>query len=316
MKIFANTVFNICKLQNQNSFGNLSSAKGYSQAPENSLSSENLKNFANRSYLPADVYKPCNFSAAPQAKLQVQTVDYTNDLQADLYSVPSAKEVPAVILIHGGYWSAGSRKELSDFAAMLADKGYLAMTIDYHLLPKYKQATQTEDATKAILWLRENSKKLGVNPNKIGVVGISAGGYLAAWTATHDKESPNGIHSRPNAVVSVCGPWNLSKEVEKEISKDAAKLVKAFCQGEDRKLASPQYSITSSVPPVLLIHGDADKIVPVSQSINAHKQLQAQHCNSELIIVPNDNHISPNTPTYSIAMNKSIDFLDRTLKTQ
>ncbi len=313
MKIFANTLFNTGKVQNLNSFGNLSSAQGYSQAPENNLSSENLKNFANRSSLPTDVYRPYNFSGATQSKLQVQTVNYTNDLQADLFSVPSDKEVPAVILIHGGSWSAGNRKELSDFATKLANQGYLAMTVDYHLLPKYKQATQTEDATKAILWLRENSKKLGVNPNKIGVVGISAGGYLAAWTATHDKEK-NGVHSRPNAVVSVCGPWDLSKEAEKEISQGGVKLVKAFCEGEDRKLASPQYAITSAVPPVLMIHGDADKTVPVSQSINAHKQLQAQHCNSELLIVPNDKHISPNSPTYSIAMEKSLEFLDRTLK--
>lgn len=314
MKIFANTIFSIGKVQNRNNFGNLSSgAKAYSQAPANNLSNENLKNFASRSYLSSDAYIPCNFSAASQSKLQIQTVNYTNDLKADLFRIPSDKEVPAVILIHGGYWSAGSRKELSDFAAKLANKGYLAMTIDYHLLPKYKQATQTEDATKAIWWLRENSKKLGVNPNKIGVVGVSAGGYLAAWTATHDKER-NGTHSRPNAVISVCGPWDLSKEAEKEISKNGIKLVKAFCKGEDRKLASPQYSITSSVPPVLLIHGDADTTVPVSQSIKAHKQLQAQHCNSELIIVPNDKHIAPNSPTYFIAIDKSIDFLDKILK--
>lgn len=315
MKIFANTVVNRFNVQNRNNFGNLSTiAKNYNQTPENNVQRENLKDSTNYLDFAANAYRPINFSAIKESKLQVQTVNYTTDLQADLFSIPSSKKLPAVILIHGGFWSAGNRKELSDLAAKLANNGYLAMTIDYHLLPKYKQPTQTEDATKAIWWLRENSEKLGINPEKIGVVGVSAGGYLAAWTATHDKDSPNGIHSRPNAVVSVCGPWNLSQEVEKEISKGAAKLVKKFCEGEDRKLASPQYSITSSVPPVLLVHGDADKIVPVSQSINAYKQLQAQHCNSELVILPDANHISPNTQSSFIAMDKSMEFLDKILK--
>lgn len=314
MKIFANTVVNRFSVQKQSSFGNSSIPKNYAQTQENKAHRADLKSSVNYLDFAANAYRPINFSALKESKVQVQTVNYTSDLQADLYSIPSDKEKPAVILIHGGYWSGGNRKELSDFATKLANKGYLAMTIDYHLLPKYKQPTQTEDATKALWWLRENSEKLGVNPNKVAVAGVSAGGYLAAWTATHDKENKNGLHSRPNAVVSLSAPWNLSSEVEKEISPDAVKLVKAFCEGEDRKIASPQYAITSSVPPVLLIHGDADKIVPVSQAINAHKQLQAQHCNSELVILPEGDHLSQYSPNYSEVIDKSIEFLDKNLK--
>lgn len=133
-------------------------------------------------------------------KLRIQTLPYSSELQSDLFSTISKKQVPAVILIHGGYWSIGNRKELSDFATKLANNGFLAMTIDYHLLPQYRQPTQTNDITNAIWWLRENSKKFGINPNKIGVVGISAGGYLAAWAGTHDEINSNGTHSCPNSV--------------------------------------------------------------------------------------------------------------------
>lgn len=315
MKISTNLVSNRLSVQNQNSFGNLSSiAKDYRQTHENSARRENLENATNYLNFAANAYRPINFSATQESKLQIQTVNYTPDLQADLFSIPSSKKLPAVILIHGGYWSAGSRKELSDYAAKLANNGYLAMTVDYHLLPKYKQSTQTEDATKAIWWLRENCDKLGIDPTKIGVVGVSAGGYLAAWTATHDEYNSNGVHSHPNAVVSLCAPWDLSNEAEKEISKASVKLIDSFCAGKDRKIASPQYAITSSVPPVLLIHGDADKVVPVSQSINAYKQLRANNCNSELIILPDSNHISPNTQSSFIAMDKSIEFLNKVLK--
>lgn len=251
---------------------------------------------------------------AKESKLQIQTVTYTSDLQADLFSIFNQKQVPAIILIHGGSWSAGNRKELSDFAIKLVDNGYLAMTIDYHLLPKYKQMSQVEDVTEAIWWLRENSEKLGVNSSKIGVVGISAGGYLVAWVATHDKINAKETHSLPNAAVSLCGPWDLSPEAEKEISPNSVKLIESFCAGEDRKQASPQYAISSSVPPILLIHGDDDKIVPVSQSVNAYKQLKTERCNCKLVVVHKGGHIFPNTPSYFNAMDKSIKFLNKVLK--
>lgn len=253
-------------------------------------------------------------SEAKEPKLQIQTIDYTTGLQADLFSPSSKKQIPAVILVHGGYWSHGSRKELSDFAAKLAKNGYLAMTIDYHLLPQYKQSTQTEDITKAIWWLRENSEKLNINPSKIGVVGISAGGYLAAWAATHDELNSKGMHSRPNAVVSLCGPWNLSHEAEKEVSEDSVKLIELFCDEKNREEVSPQFSISSSVPPTLLIHGASDKIVPLSQSLNAYKFLKSNHCNCKLIVVNKDEHIFPNTPSYFKSMDKSIKFLNKILK--
>lgn len=255
-----------------------------------------------------------DFSEATETKLQIQTIDYTTGLHADLFSAPSKKQTPAVILVHGGYWSHGSRKELSDFATKLAKNGYLAMTIDYHLLPKFKQSTQTEDITNAIWWLRENSEKLNINPSKIGVVGISAGGYLAAWAATHDEIDSKGIHSRPNAVVSLCGPWNLSHEAEKEVSQDSVKLIELFCDGKNREEVSPQYSISTSVPPTLLIHGQSDKIVPLSQSINAYKALKSDHCYSKLVILHKDEHIFPNTPSYFKSMDKSIKFLNKVLK--
>lgn len=255
-----------------------------------------------------------NSANAQELNIQVKSVTYYKDLNADLFSTESSKPMPAVILIHGGYWSAGKRQELSDFATKLVKNGYLAMTVDYHLLPQYGQKEQATDVTNAIWWLRENSKTLKINPSKIGVVGISAGGYHVAWLATHDEINKNGIHSRPNAAVSICGPWDLSKDAEKNMSIDSLKVLESFCTGCDRTTASPQSSISSSVPPMLIIHGDADTIVPVSQSINAYRKLKTEHCNSKLVIVHNQNHYFPNTPSYFNAMDKSIKFLNKVLK--
>ena len=254
-----------------------------------------------------------NSAEAKESKVEIKTITYSPEMQADLFSPHSKKPVPAVILIHGGYWTGGSRNELSDFATKLAQKGFFAMTVDYHLLPKYNQQSQTKDVINAILWLKENSKQLGINPSKIGVVGISAGGYLAAWAATHD-EVLNGLHSLPNAVVSLYGPWDLTEEASKEVAASSIQLVEKFCAGQNRTTVSPIYSITKSMPPVLLIHGDADRIVPVSQSINVYERLKAHNCKCKLVIVPKDGHCFPNTKSYFNAMNISIKFLCKVLK--
>lgn len=255
------------------------------------------------------------FSAveAKEIPLQHQTITYSKGLQADLFKIPTKKIVPAVVLIHGGYWSAGNRLELTDFANKLAQNGFLAMTIDYHLLPQYNQSIQTDDVKQAIWWLRENSENLGVDPSRVGVVGISSGGYLAAWAITHDKFNSNGTSSRPNAMVSLYGPWDLTVSGIKDVP-ESIPLVEQFCAGQDRKVVSPLYDIKPQMPPVLLIHGDADKIVPVSQSINAYKQIKAVHGKCKLIIVHNDGHCFPNTNSYFNAMRHSVNFFNQVLK--
>lgn len=255
-----------------------------------------------------------SFSESKEINIQIKTVNYADGLQADLFKISSKKLAPAVILIHGGYWCGGTRKDLSDFATKLAKNGYVAMNVDYHILPQYNQKFQTTDITDAIWWLRGNSKKLGINPSKIAVVGISSGAYLAAWAATHDKINSKKIHSRPNAVVSLYGPWNLTDEAEKGICQESVKLVKQFCAGEDRKTASPLYSISPATPPVLLVHGSADTIVPASQSIEAYEKLKSQHCKCKLVIEPDVGHCCPNTESYFNAIKISINFLNNNLK--
>lgn len=256
----------------------------------------------------------CNFVVESAPKIEANTVTYAPELQADMFKLTTKRQIPAVILIHGGYWSTGNRQDLSDFAMKLAQNGFLAMTVDYHLLPKFSQKTQTNDITNAIWWLRENSKELGINPEKIGVVGISAGGYLAAWAGTHDEINSKGTHSRVNAIVSLYGPWDLTEDAAKDISPDSIKLIEQFCAEQNHKTASPLYAISYPMPPVLVIHGDADKIVPVTQSINAYKQLKSVNCKCKFILVHNDGHCFPNTQSYFNAMNMSVKFLNKVLK--
>lgn len=257
-----------------------------------------------------------SFSASAEAQdinLNPQTVTYSHELQADLYRFTNKKNIPAVILVHGGYWSKGSRRELAGFAKKFADKGFLAMTIDYRLLPNYKQEEQTSDVIEALWWLRQNGKALGVDSSKVGIVGLSAGGYLAAWASTHDMVNSNGVHSLPNAVVTFYAPWDLTKKAVEEVSENEP-LVAEFCAGRDRELISPFFAVSSNIPPILFIHGDVDTLVPVSQSIKAYNKVKSVHGKGKLIIIHNDGHCFTCGNNYEKAMDYSVRFLEKTLK--
>lgn len=253
------------------------------------------------------------FANTTNLDLFTQNVTYKNDLQADIYYSPLKTQKPAIILIHGGYWSAGDKTEMSDFARALAQKGFFAMNVNYRLLPQNAQKEQTSDITEAIWWLRENGDKYNIDGTKIGVVGLSSGGYLAAWAATHDEINSKGFHSRPNAAVCLYAPWDLTDAGIKDVPQSKP-LIEKFCDGQNPADISPCYFVSKAAPPILLIHGDADKIVPISQSTNTYKKLKESHCSCKLVIVHNDNHCFPNTKSYFNAMKMSIKFLESNLK--
>jgi len=86
---------------------------------------------------------------------------------------------PAVVCIHGGGWVGGSRSQMTRTIEVLAGRGYVAITPDYRLAPRHPFPAQVEDCKAAVRWLRANAGKYRVNPERIGAVGLSAGGHLS-----------------------------------------------------------------------------------------------------------------------------------------
>jgi len=119
------------------------------------------------------------------------------DLKLDL-ALPKAGKgpSPAVVFLHGEGWRAGNRQQMNHFIEGMARLGYVGVTPDYRLVPGARFPAQVEDCKAAIRWLRAHAAEYGVRADRIGVVGFSAGGHLAAMlglTGTQDGlESAGG----------------------------------------------------------------------------------------------------------------------------
>ncbi len=242
------------------------------------------------------------------------------------------KPLPAVVYVHGGGWMMHDKDDswFTDKILYLAGRGFFAVSINYRLSGEAPFPAAIEDCKCAVRFLRANSEKYGVNPDKIGAWGESAGGHLVLLMATADEkaglEGKGGWEkhsSRVQAVVSWYGPTDLrggSGKTPGQKSKDNP--VGQFLGGPESEkkdlyaLASPITHVSADDPPALFIHGAKDRGVRVTQSENMHKALQAKNVSSQLIVVEDGKH-----GFYSLGPEKtkelyqnSTEFLTRVLK--
>jgi acetyl esterase/lipase len=224
---------------------------------------------------------------------------------ADLYlPAKRAKDVrsPAVVIIHGGGWTGGDKAAAREFniGTNLALKGYVAISINYVLAAKDKATwpQNLHDCMTAVRWLRKNADRLQIDPEHIGVIGGSAGGHLAAMVAVVDEKDgldPKGPYGefscRVQCAVPMYGPMDLTEH------RDISMLGKTReAAPELYRAASPVSYVRKSTPPILILHGTADKTVDVKQSelfAAALKKVGAVH---ELVIVegaPHTFHLQP-----------------------
>ncbi len=200
----------------------------------------------------------------------------------DLYSPTNRQgKNPGLIFIHGGGWKSGRRQDYRVYTSYFATRGFVAATIDYRLVPEGKVDEQLSDCQAAIQWMRTNAVELGVDPDRIAVIGGSAGGHLsllvgytaAQAEAKNPSAGPNPY--RVSAVVDLYGPTDLTSDEAKDVS-----LVKNLMGGtmdsapERWRQASPLFLVGSNSPPTLIFHGSIDTIVNVKQSDVLAKKLE------------------------------------------
>src|SRR5205085_8578050 len=95
--------------------------------------------------------------------------------------VGNSKKLPAIVCVHGGGFRAGKRERWDDTCKMLAQRGYVAATVSYRLAPDYQFPAAIHDVKAAVRWLRAHADRCGIDPDRIGVLGDSAGGHLAQF---------------------------------------------------------------------------------------------------------------------------------------
>ena len=207
---------------------------------------------------------------------------------------------PAVVCIHGGGFRAGDRKGWDERCRKLAARGFVAVTIDYRLAPKYPFPAAVEDCKAAVRWLRLNAAEFKLDRRRIGAAGDSAGGHLAQYLGVtgdvHDYEGEQnkGPSSRVACVVNIYGPSDLTRSYGRSV--DAHEVLPLFLGGDvehERKrhvLASPLYWVTPRAAPTLLIHGTEDKYVNIEQAQWMYERLKAAQVDVELLTLPGAGH--------------------------
>jgi acetyl esterase len=230
----------------------------------------------------------CGWAITPTQEGLVYGEAGGENLTMDYYAPSGPGPHPIVIIIHGGGFIGGTSRNGSEAycADFLAPAGYSVFSINYRLAPQHPYPAMVEDVETAIRYLRSHAAEWKADPDKIALVGGSAGGYLSNMAGLL-----NAPGARVQAVVTLFGPSDFrGKPMNENVHALLDDLIKK--KGAELALAeaSPITHVTRDAPPFLLIHGDKDEAVPFSESTNLQLALQAAGVRCDLIRIPNGPH--------------------------
>ncbi|MCL4782501.1 MAG: alpha/beta hydrolase [Bryobacterales bacterium] len=217
------------------------------------------------------------------------------DLKVDLY-VPYNKEPgPTMLYIHGGGWQTGSKEQYVLWYLPYLQLGMRVVAVEYRLSGRAPAPAAVEDARCAFLWLAKNGAQYGVDPNQIVITGGSAGGHLALMTAFLDDSMDKacgipGPAPKARAVVDYYGATDLLPLVPEDKPHRSKWLSGPYDPVEMARRMSPLTWVRPGLPPVLMLHGDADKSVPYSDSVRLGEALSKVGVPNELVTVPGGAH--------------------------
>jgi acetyl esterase len=267
--------------------------------------------------------------AAPRAPTHESILYGTADgqqLTMDYYAPKGPGPHPIVIIIHGGGYQRGTSKSGSEAycADFLAPAGYAVFSINYRLAPKYPYPYMVYDVERAVRYIRHNAVQWNGDPNRIALVGGSAGGFLSnmagllgpagdpAASDPVDRES-----ARVQAVVTLFAQSSFSTvPLNTDTHALLDSLIRQKGEAAALKEASPITYVSKSAPPFLQILGDKDEYIPFTEATNLDAALRNDGVPSEIIRIPNGMHSTggwykiPGVPDWERQMTA---WLNRTL---
>jgi acetyl esterase/lipase len=183
--------------------------------------------------------------------------------------------LPAVLLVHGGGWRDGRREEQRGIASRFAQAGYVAIPVGYRVAGDAPFPACIDDVVAAARWVRAHAADYGIDPDRIGALGHSAGAHLVLMLALAEpgaKFAPgflDGVSGRVNAVVATAAPTDFSRWGE-DHGRGSGTMFFTDLPPAERDAAvrrcSPLFHADASAPPTLLIHGSGDRVVPPAQT--------------------------------------------------
>lgn len=241
-------------------------------------------------------------------------------LQADFYPAKQVGPTPApfVIVIHGGGWIGGQRSEMSALCQQMSQAGLASATVSYRLGPKHKWPAMIEDVQAAVRYFRSNAKEYGIDPNRFGASGGSAGGHLALLLGFRDTWDPKTSFlpdqsSRVKAVFNIFGPTDLRKDFDRTVAGFVSMQVIGNAydpESPDAAAFSPVSYVSKDSAPVFTLHGKVDKLVPVMQAQRLDEALKAAGVKHEMRLIEGMDHsVDVSNPEVVKAVTDGIKFL-------
>jgi acetyl esterase/lipase len=237
---------------------------------------------------------------------------------------------PVVVWIHGGGWERGDKNGNSG-AKLLANDGFVTASLFYRLSGEWPFPADIEDCKCAVRFLRANAAKYGIDNQHIGVAGASAGAHLAELVATAHEEAglegqggwPN-VSSRVQAATAYYGVSDFTVGAMQFQHRTGQVVVKLFRGTEKEKpelyrKASPILYVSKDDPPLLLVHGEEDDLVPVDQSTRMAEAYRRVGLPVELIVVKHAGHDfvpvgdAPVSPSIEKIRQQTVKFFERYL---
>lgn len=239
--------------------------------------------------------------------------EWPQPLLLDVYRPEGQGPFPTVLLIHGGAWKRGDRGQVEGLADRIASRGYLVINTTYRLVPQYIFPAQLHDVQQALRWIHTTGPQYGVDTQRIGTFGYSAGGHLAAL-AGHIADDPRLGDPRMSVRTIIAGgtPADLTLY-------EGGRLVPAFMGGsreeklETFRAASPVTHVNKGDPPVFIYQASLDRLVPLEQATRYKALLDRNGIINELFIIRGHGHITGFFAD-GAAVEAALAFMDRYLR--
>ena len=264
----------------------------------------------------------------------------------DLYLPPNAANGghPFIVYVHGGGWSGGTPRTTGAFEdwpsvlASVAAKGYVVASVDYRLSGEAKFPAAVQDVKAAIKWLRTNATTYGVDKTRGLVWGPSAGGHLAALVGAscgaaglapvmeESKESDcvqavvgwYGLYDFAINAAAAPSPAANAQDDRAGLTRFLGCNVRS-CAQDVIRAANPVSYVDGSDPPMLFVHGDADRTALPEHSKRMHEQLKQKGVKTDLIMLPGIGHSwiggthAATIDASRFALEKTLAFIDSTI---